>query len=66
MIRLYTHTAIVKAHTQEFTDYLNSIDDHIKWTTEWELITLRQSNEEVNIGARTERALAFLDIWLLG
>ena len=30
------------------------IDDNIKWTTEWEVITHIPSEEEVNIGSRTE------------
>ena len=31
--------------------------------TEGEVTTHTLSNEEVNIGTRTERAMAFLDIW---
>ena len=27
-----------KVHTQEFTDFLNTVDDDIKWTTEGEVI----------------------------
>ena len=53
----------MKAHAQVFTDHLNSIDDHIKWMTEGDVIKRTQSEEEVNIGTRTERALALLDTW---
>ena len=55
-----THTVLVKTHALDFPDHLNSRDDDIKWTTEGEVTT---RNEEVNIGTRTERALAFLDTW---
>ena len=56
---------LVKTHAQEFTAHLNSIDDDMKWTTEGEVITHRVSNEDLNIGTRTERAMAFLDTWLV-
>ena len=29
-----THPVFKKIHSQEFTDYLNSVDDNIKWMTE--------------------------------
>ena len=54
-----------KAHAQEFTDHFNSIDNDIKWTTEVEIIVHTQSEVEVNIDTRTERALALLDTWLV-
>ena len=46
---------------QEFTDHMNSIDEDIKWTTEREVTSHTQNEEEVNIDTRTERALAFFD-----
>ena len=58
-----THMVLVKTHAQEFTDHLNRIDDHINWATEGEVTTHTVSNEEVYIGTRTKRALAFLDTW---
>ncbi|XP_064635226.1 uncharacterized protein LOC135492606 [Lineus longissimus] len=56
-----THTKQKRAHSQQFTDHLNSIDDDIKWTTEPE-VTIPVSDQET-VGDRTERALAFLDTW---
>ena len=56
-----TQMVLVKTHVQELTDHLNSIDDDIKWTTEVEVTIHTVSNEELNIGTRTERALVFLD-----
>ena len=28
----------MKVHAQEFTDFLNTVDDDIKWTTEGEVV----------------------------
>jgi hypothetical protein len=47
-----------KCHAQEFTDFLNTVDKDIKWTREEEVVT-----QLAGEGARTERALAFLDTW---
>ena len=55
-----THTVLLKAHAQEFTD-LKSIDDNVKWTTEGEFITDRLREEGENIITRTEQALVSLD-----
>ena len=51
-----THTKLKKAHSQQFTDHLNNIDDDIKWTTEPE-VTIPTGDQDTD----TERALAFLD-----
>ncbi|MCG8430833.1 MAG: hypothetical protein MJA29_06655, partial [Candidatus Omnitrophica bacterium] len=56
-----THTKLKKAHSQQFTDHLNSIDEHIKWTTEGE--TEIPVTDLHAIEDSTERALAFLDTW---
>ena len=56
-----THTVLVNAHAQEFTDCLNSIVDDIKLTTAGESITHTENNEKVAIGTRVERAMGFLD-----
>ena len=60
-----TEHVLLKAHAQEFTDHLNSIDDDIKWMTEGKIITHTWRNEEENIVTRTERALAFFNTWLV-
>ena len=52
-----------EAKAQAFTDYLNSVDEDIKWTTEREVTTVVPMEEQVEVGVRTERAFAFLDTW---
>ena len=54
---------LVKTDAEEVTYHQNSIGDDIKWMTEGEFTKHTLSNEEVNIGKRTGRALAFLDTW---
>ena len=44
-------------------DHLNSVEEDIKWTTEEEVATVVPVEEEQEVGVRTERALAFLDMW---
>ena len=68
--RLWTHymddtyTIMKKAHTQEFTEYLNTVDPDIKWTTEGEVETVvTKDTEEEIVWDRVERALTFLDTW---
>jgi hypothetical protein len=55
-----TYAVLKKSHGQEFTDFLNTVDDDIKWTTEGEVV-LKGSGEGEE--ESTERALAFLDTW---
>ena len=60
----YTIIIMTKAHAQEFTEYLNTVDADLKWTTEGEVQTV--ITEDANEGIawdRVERALAFLDTW---
>ena len=47
-----------KAQSQAFTEYLNTIDDDIKWTTEGEV---QQEIEVEDMEKKVERCLAFLD-----
>ena len=56
-----THTVLKKAHSQQFTDHLNSIDDDIKWTTEGEEIKETTLEGEGTPTVTKERCLAFLD-----
>ena len=56
-----THTVQKKAHAQEFTDHLNSIDECIKWTTEGEILTEFPTETDDEHDTNVERALAFLD-----
>ena len=35
-----TYTIMKKAHAQEFTEYLNTVDADIRWTTEGEVETV--------------------------
>ena len=58
-----THTVLLKAHAQRFTDHLNSIDDNIKLTTGGDIIAHKPGDEEENTITKSERALAFLDTW---
>ena len=54
-----TYTVLRKDQGQSITDYLNTLDEDIKWTTEGEVVT------EVEVEAmenRMERGLTFLDI----
>ena len=54
-----TYTVLQKDQAQNFIDYLNTVDDDIKWTTEGEVV------EEVEVEGlenKTERGLAFLDM----
>ena len=59
-----TYTIMKKAHTQEFTEYLNTVDPDIKWTMEGEVETVvtEDAGDEV-VWDRVEKALAFLDTW---
>ena len=53
-----TYTVLQKDQAQNFIDYLNTVDDDIKWTTEGEVV------KEVDVEGlenKTERGLAFLD-----
>ena len=51
------HAVLVKTHAHDFTDHLNSIYDDIKCTTEGEVTIMHtQSNDEVNIGTKTNKA----------
>jgi len=52
-----THTILKNEHSQGFTDYINSIDEHINWTTEGEA----EGTEEKDGIEKKERTLAFLD-----
>ena len=57
-----THTVLKKAQAQEFTDYLNTVDEDIKWTTEGETLSnMMPTGNESEQGSRSERTLAFLD-----
>ena len=56
-----THTILNKAHSHDFTDYLNQVDDDIKWMMEGEVIIEVQVDQEVEMAQGTERSLAFLD-----
>ena len=49
-------TVLRKDQAQKFTDYLNTVDEDIKWTTEREVVKDIEGQEN-----RTERGLAFLD-----
>ena len=53
-----TYTVLKKDQAQEFTDYLNTLDEDIKWTTEGEVKTDLVSED---VEKRVERSLAFLD-----
>ena len=53
-----THTIYKRENSQGFTDYINSIDEHINWTTEGE-VKATVGKDEV---AKKERTLAFLDV----
>lgn len=53
----HTHTILKNEHLLGFTDYTNSIDEHINWTTEGEA----EGTEEKDGIEREERTLAFLD-----
>ena len=55
-----TYTVLKKDQSQEFTDYLNTVDEDIKWTTEGEVVT-ELGVEKEGTEKRVERALAFLD-----
>ena len=52
-----TYTVLKKDKAQEFTDYLNTIDEDIKWTTEGEVLREIEVEDEKQV----ERCLAFLD-----
>ena len=58
---IYTYTIMKKAHTQEFTKYLNMVDGDIKWTTEGKVKTITEDADEEIAWDRIERASAFLD-----
>ena len=53
-----TYTVLKKHQAQAFTDYLNTVDEDIKWTTEGEV--LKDIEVEDN-EKKVERCLAFLD-----
>ena len=59
-----TYTIMKKVHIQEFTEYLNTVDADIKWTTEGEVETVitEDADEEI-VWDRVERTLAFLNTW---
>ena len=57
-----THTVLKKALAQEFTEYLNTVDEDIKWTTEGETVKdVVPPGDETDQETRSERTLAFLD-----
>ena len=53
-----TYIVLRKDQVQNFTDYLNTVDDDVKWTTEGEVV----KEVEVGLENKTERGLAFLDM----
>ena len=53
-----TYTVLRKDQAQSFTDYLNTVDEDIKWTTEGEVV---KEVEVEGMENRMERGLAFLD-----
>ena len=53
-----TNMVLKKDQAQAFTEYLNMIDDDIKWTTEWEV---HQEIKVEDMEKKAERCLAFLD-----
>ena len=58
-VRRYdTYTVLKKDQSQVFTEYLNTIDDDIKWTTDGEV---QQEIEAGDMEKKVERCLAFLD-----
>ena len=50
-----TYTVLKKSQSQTFTDFLNTVDDDIKWTTEGEVLKEWEGEDKL------ERTLAFLD-----
>ena len=56
-----THTVLKTAHAQHFTEYLNTVDPDIKWTSEGETSTVVVSDDGQDHESRLERSLAFLD-----
>ena len=64
-----TYMIMKKAHAQEFMEYLNMVDADIKWMMEGEvemveMMVTEDADEEI-VSDRVERALAFLDTWLV-
>ena len=59
-----TYTINKKAHTQEFSEYLNMVDADIKWTMEGEveMVVTENMDEEIDWD-RVERALGLLNTW---
>ena len=55
---MWTYTVLRKDQAQSFTDYLNTVDEDIKWTTEGEVV---KEVEVEGMENRMERGLAFLD-----
>ena len=55
-MRHRAYTVLRKEQAQKFTDYLNTVDEDIKWTTEGEVVKDIEGLEN-----RTERGLTFLD-----
>ena len=53
-----TYTVLEKDQAQNFTDYLNTVDEDIKWPTEGEVV---KEVEVEGLENKTERGLAFLD-----
>ena len=53
-----TYTVLRKDQDQSFTEYLNMVDEDIKWTTEGEVV---KEVEVEGMENRMERGLAFLD-----
>ena len=63
-----TPTVLTKIHSQEFTDYLNLVDDDIKWMTEGEVVMIALLEGNATSGVEKTsvwvvRALAFIDTW---
>ena len=53
-----TYTVLQKDQAQHCIDYLNTVDDDIKWTTEGEVV---KEVEVEGLENKTERGRAFLD-----
>ena len=59
-----TYTIMKKAHTQEFTEYLNTVYADIKLMIAGEVKTVvTEDADEKIVRDRVEKALAFLDTW---
>ena len=55
-----TYTVLRKDQAQNFTDYLNMMDDDIKWMTEGEVV--KELVEVEGLENKVKRGLSFLDM----